>query len=131
MCDVCVCVCVLCVCILHVCSVFCVLALFVWFRYKGKPVAIKKLKVWLLGEETLVEFQKEAEVRRVPSSNTDTQTHFTPHPARILSSLGFEFQKEAEVRRVPSSNTDTQTHFTPHPARILSSLGCCLHLPIQ
>lgn len=30
--------------------------------YKGRPVAIKKLKVWLLGEETLVEFQKEAEV---------------------------------------------------------------------
>ena len=30
--------------------------------YKGRPVAIKKLKTWLLGEETLVEFQKEAEV---------------------------------------------------------------------
>jgi serine/threonine protein kinase len=30
--------------------------------YKGKAVAIKKLKVWLLGEETLMEFQKEAEV---------------------------------------------------------------------
>ncbi len=30
--------------------------------YKGRAVAIKKLKTWLLGEETLVEFQKEAEV---------------------------------------------------------------------
>jgi serine/threonine protein kinase len=30
--------------------------------YKGRAVAIKKLKIWLLGEETLVEFQKEAEV---------------------------------------------------------------------
>lgn len=30
--------------------------------YKGRQVAIKKLKTWLLGDDTLVEFQKEAEV---------------------------------------------------------------------
>ena len=30
--------------------------------YKGRDVAIKKLKVWLLGETTLLEFQQEAEV---------------------------------------------------------------------
>ncbi len=30
--------------------------------YKGRAVAIKKLKTWLLGDETLLEFQKEAEV---------------------------------------------------------------------
>jgi serine/threonine protein kinase len=30
--------------------------------YKGRSVAIKKLKTWLLGEDTLLEFQKEAEV---------------------------------------------------------------------